>query len=127
MVQGPVVIIPSGALDKEAAVQLLAWMTSPEIVAEVAEAYSFLPTSRTALQDPRFRQNPNAQVFADLMTNPNAGPAATTRISPELNEALGRLEAEVLDKGGDPVPLLNEVQVELGARLKEARAERPSP
>jgi multiple sugar transport system substrate-binding protein len=77
MVRGPVVIVPARATDKEAAVHLLAWMTSPEVVAEAAYANSFLPTSRTAAQDPRFQQNPDFKVFVDLLTHPNAGPAIT--------------------------------------------------
>jgi multiple sugar transport system substrate-binding protein len=108
VVRGPVLIVPAGAMDKEAAVRLLAWMMSPEIVAEAAYANSLLPTSRMAAQDPRFLQTPNLAVFVDLMAHPSAQPAVTTPISPELNEALGHVEEEVLHKGNDPVPLLNE-------------------
>jgi spermidine/putrescine-binding protein len=54
VVQGPVLIIPAGAMDKEAAANLLAWMMSPEILAEAAYANSLLPASRTSAQDPRF-------------------------------------------------------------------------
>ena len=112
VVRGPVLIIPAGAMDKEAAIQLLAWMTSPEILAEAAYANSLLPTSHTSAQDPRFQQIPNFKVFVDLLAHPNAKPAVTTPISLELNEALGQVEKELLYKGGDPVPLLNEVQAE---------------
>ncbi len=127
VVQGPVVIVPAGAVDKEAAIHLLAWMTSPEIVAEAASTYGFLPTSRTVLHDARFRQNPNTQVLADLLARPNAAPLTSTGITLELNEALAGLEAEMLDKGGDPVPLLNEVQTELGVMLEEMRADSTKP
>jgi multiple sugar transport system substrate-binding protein len=120
VVRGPVVIIPAGAMDKEAAVQLLAWMMSPEVLAEAAYANSLLPTSRTSAQDPRFQQTPNVEVFVDLMAHPNAKPAVTTPISSELNGALGRVEAELLDKGSDPVQLLNEVQAEIAPKLKDA-------
>ncbi len=120
VVRGPVVIIPAGAMDKEAAVQLLAWMASPEILAEAAYANSLLPTSRTAAQDPRFQQIPNFEVFVDLLAHPNAKPAVTTPISSELNEALGQVEEELLHKGGDPVELLNEAQAEIAPRLQEA-------
>ncbi len=127
IVRGPVIILPAGAMDKEAAVQLLAWMMSPEIVAEAALANSLLPTSRTAAQDPRFRQDPGIQVFLDLLANPNAQPAVTTLISAELNEALDEIEAEVLYKGGDPLSLLNQVQAALTAKLEEALAGGGSP
>ena len=36
IVGGPVVVVPVGAVDKEAAVELLAWMMAPEILAEAA-------------------------------------------------------------------------------------------
>jgi ABC-type glycerol-3-phosphate transport system substrate-binding protein len=126
-VRGPVVILPAGAMDKEAAVRLLAWMMSPEIVAEAAHANAFLPTSRLAAQDPRFRTDPDFQVFLDLMAHPNARPAATTPICSELNEALDKVESGLLNTGGDPVPLLNEVQAELAARLEEALADYDRP
>jgi hypothetical protein len=58
-------------------------------------------------------------VFMDLMAHPNAKAAVTTPISPDLNEALGRVEVELLDKGRDPVPLLDEVQAEFAPKLKE--------
>ena len=120
VVRGPVVIIPAGARDKEAAVQLLAWLTSPEILAEAAYANSFLPTSRMAVQDPRFWQNPDFNVFVELMAHPNAQPAVTTPISLELNDALAQIEAELLHNGGDPGPRLNEVQAGISPKLKEA-------
>jgi ABC-type glycerol-3-phosphate transport system substrate-binding protein len=127
VVRSPVVIIPAGAIDKEAAVQLLAWMASPEILAEGAYAHSLLPTSRTSAQDPRFQKIPNFEVFVDLMAHPNAKPAVTTPISLELNEAMGQVEEELLHKGGDPVELLNEVQAELAPRLKEVLSYHEEP
>jgi multiple sugar transport system substrate-binding protein len=120
VVRGPAVIIPAGAMDKEQAVQLLAWMASPEILSEAAYANSLLPTSRTSAQDPRFQQIPNFRLFMDLMAHANAKPAVTTPISVELNEVLGQVEVELLNKGGDPVPLLNEVQAGIAPKLEEA-------
>jgi multiple sugar transport system substrate-binding protein len=77
-VQGPVVIIPAGALDKEAAADLLAWMMSPEIVADAADASAALPTSRVAAQDPRFRPNPDLELFLELMAGANTLPLSAT-------------------------------------------------
>jgi multiple sugar transport system substrate-binding protein len=75
LVQGPVVIIPAGAVDKEAAADLLAWMMSPRVVVEMAYATSTLPTSLMAARDPRFQEFPFFEVFVDLMADPNARPA----------------------------------------------------
>jgi multiple sugar transport system substrate-binding protein len=127
VVRGPVVILPAGAMDKEAAVQLLAWMMSPETLAEAAYANSLLPTSRTAAQDPRFQQIPSLGAFVDLLAHPNAKPAVTTPISLELNEALGQGEEELLHRGGDPVQLLNGVQAEIAPKLEEALSYREGP
>jgi multiple sugar transport system substrate-binding protein len=81
VVQGPVVIIPAGADDKDAAVSLMSWMMSPAIVADVAYETYTLPTSRTAVRDPRFQEIPYFELFVDLMANPNARPANTTPAS----------------------------------------------
>jgi hypothetical protein len=102
-------------------------MMSPEIVAEAAYANSLLPTSRTAAQDLRFQQMPSFKVFMDLMAHLNAQPALTTPISAGLNEALGQVEQELLHKGGEPVALLNEVQSELAAKLREALSYQDTP
>ncbi len=120
VVQGTVALIPSGVQDKEAAARLLAWMMSPEIVAEEMVANSNLPTSRTAAQDPRFAQIPNFDVFLNLMGHPNAKYIITTPISLEVNDRLGQIEEQVLHTGADPVPLLNEAQAELAPALAEA-------
>ena len=69
------VILPAGGRNLEAAARLLAWMMSPEIVAEGTYANATLPTSRRAARDARFQQLPNWSVFMDLLAHPNAGPA----------------------------------------------------
>lgn len=83
VVQGPVVIIPAGATDKEAATQLLAWMMSPEILAETAYAHAMLPASRTAAEDPRFRQFASLELLLDLLAHPNAAPGFGVALSTE--------------------------------------------
>jgi multiple sugar transport system substrate-binding protein len=127
VVRGPVVIVPAGARDREAAGQLLAWMMSPEIVAEAAYANSALPTSRTAGRDPRFQEMAGFGVFVDLMAHANARPSRTTPISAELNEALGDAEADLLQGGGDPVLLLNEIQAELSTEWMAVLSESGGP
>jgi multiple sugar transport system substrate-binding protein len=114
VVQGPVVVIPSGAQDKDVTAQLLAWIMSPETVAEVAHATTLLPSSVIAAQDPRFQQIPQLQVFMDLMTSSNTSATLSTPISMEVNMALAEVEKDVLHKqGSDPTLLLSEVQAEL--------------
>ena len=112
LIQGPVVFMPAGALDKAPAAELLAWMMSSEIMADAAYTIKTLPASRTAAQDSRF-QDPNMDVFMDLLAHPNATSAAMTPMKRQLNQVLGQVAEEVVRQGGMPVPLLDAAQIEL--------------
>ena len=120
VVQGTVAVIPAGAKDMEASAKLLAWMMSPEIIADEMYFNANLPTSKQAALDPRFAANPKFKVFVDLIGSPNAYWIITTPISLELNEALGLVEEQVLHTGADPKPLLEELQQEYEPKLQEA-------
>ena len=121
--QGTVALIPARARDLEASAKLLAWMMSPEIVADEMVANANLPTSKKAAEDPRFSENPKFKMFVDLMDSPNAVGAITTPISLELGEAMASVEEQVLHAGADPEPLLNEVQDKFAPMLAEALLE----
>jgi len=127
VVQGAVAVLPAGGRDKEAAAHLLAWMMSPEVMAEATHGRVLLPARRTAAQDPRFQGTPGLEVFAALMAHPNAVPGVTMPNSLEVNEALGGVEDEVLHSGGDPALLLGEVQARLAPKLAEAAAHHAGP
>lgn len=118
---GTVALIPSGAKDKAASAKLLAWMMSPQIVADEMLANFNLPTSKKAAQDPRFQENPKFKVFVDLMSSKNAKGSITTLVSSEVATGLGQIEEEVLHAGKDPAPLLKEAQATYQAKLEEAR------
>jgi multiple sugar transport system substrate-binding protein len=118
--QGTVVVIPAGAKDKVASAKLMAWMMSPEIVAEEMVANANLPTSKKAAQDPRFSENPKFKVFVDLMASPNAVPMITTPINMELSNAMGTAEEEILHTGADPKTTLDPLQAEFEPKLQEA-------
>lgn len=117
VVAGTVAVIPSGVKDKEEAAKLLAWMMSPEIVAEEMIANSNLPTSKKAAADPRFRENAKFAIFMDLMAGPNAKTAVFTSINAEVNTELGTIEEQALHAGADPLPLLEAAQTKLQAEL----------
>ena len=118
--QGTVVVIPSGAPDKEASAKLLAWMMSPEIVAEEFCFNANLPTSKKAAEAQCFKDlGPKFQVFVDLMASPNAYPMITTPLSFELNDALGSAEEAILYTGADPKTTLDAVQAEFEPKFKE--------
>lgn len=119
--QGTVVVIPSGARDKVASAKLLAWMMSPEIVAEEFCFNANLPTSKKAAEDPCFEAlGPKFQVFVDLMASENAFAILTTPISLELNDAFLTAEEEILHAGADPKMLLDQLQADYEVKFKEA-------
>ena len=113
IVQGPVVAIPSGAVDEDAAVQLLAWMMSPEIVTEISLANAMLPTNQTAAADPRFQQMPNFELFMRLLSGPNAYFSPVAIFNTELNQAIQAAEKTILrPEGQTPDAVLDEVQTQ---------------
>lgn len=120
VVQGTVAVIPSGAPNKEASAKLLAWMMSPEVVAEEFCFNANLPTSKKAAEDPCFTSNPKFKVFTDLISSPNAKIIVTTPISLEFNDAWGLVIEQVLHAGMDPKPILDDVQAEFEVKLADA-------
>lgn len=123
LLEGTVAMIPSGVQDKEAAARLLAWMMSPEILAEEMIANYNLPTSNAAAADPRFHESAKFEVFLSLMADPNATTGIYTAINAEVETALGQIEEQVLHAGADPLPLLEEAQAALQAQLDAALAQ----
>jgi multiple sugar transport system substrate-binding protein len=119
VVQGTVAVIPAGAPNKDASAKLLAWMMSPDIVAEEFCFNANLPTSKTA-KDPCFTENPKFKVFTDLMSSPNATYIITTPISLEFNDAYGLVFEQVVHNGADPKPLLDDLQAEFEPKLQDA-------
>ena len=113
-------MVPSGAKNKEASADLLAWMMSPEIVAEEMVANFNLPSSAKAAEDPRFHENAKFEVFLNLMGNPNAVAPVMSPINGEVSTALGQIEEQVLATCADPLPLLEAAQAELQPLLDAA-------
>jgi multiple sugar transport system substrate-binding protein len=120
LVSGSVAMIPSGVEDKEAAQDLLAWMVSPEIVAEEMVANFNLPSSKQAAEDERFHENEKFEVFLSLMSDANARAPILTPINAEVDTALGQIEEQVLHTCAEPLPLLEEAQAELQPQLDAA-------
>lgn len=120
VVSGSVAMIPSSAKNKEASAKLLAWMVSPEIVAEEMVANFNLPSSAKAAEDPRFHENEKFEVFLNLMGDPNAKAPVMSPINAEVETALGQIEEQVLSTCADPLPLLEAAQAELQPQLDAA-------
>lgn len=123
LVGGTVAVIPSGVRDVEASGKLLAWMMTPEIVADEMVANYNLPSSKKAAEDPRFHEDEKFVLFMNLASDPNATSHIFTSISAELNTELELIEEQVLHAGADPEPLLEEAQAKLQAMLDKALSE----
>jgi multiple sugar transport system substrate-binding protein len=123
VVGGTVAVIPSGVQSLEASGKLLAWMMSPEIVAEEMVANFNLPSSKEAAKDPRFLENEKFAAFMDMANSPNATHHIFTAISGEIFTELELIEQQVLHEGADPVPLLQEAQEKLQPMLDKALGE----
>ncbi len=119
-VGGTVVVIPSGVANPEASGKLLAWMMTPDVVAEEMCANYNLPSSKTAAKDPCFTKDENFALFMKLAMDPNATTQVFTPASTEINTELGAIEEKVLHAGEDPEPLLKEIQPKLQALLDKA-------
>ena len=120
LVSGSVAMIPAGVQNKEAAWDLMAWMMSPEIVAEEMVANFNLPSSKQAAEDPRFQENEKFMIFLDLMGDPNAKSPILTPINAEVETELGQIEEQVLHNCADPLPLLEAAQAKLQPILDKA-------
>lgn len=118
--QGSVAMIPSGVADKAAAGKLLAWMMSPEVVAEEMIANFNLPSSVKAAADPRFQENEKFKVFLELSKSPNTRSIVLNPIHSDLLTELNRIHEQVVHGGEDPEPLLKEMQAKLQADLDKA-------
>ena len=119
-VSGTVVVIPSGVADPDASGQLLAWMMTPEVVAEEMCANYNLPSSKKAAQDPCFKQDEYFSIFVELANDPNATAPVYTPASTEINTEIHKIEEKVLHAGEDPIPLLKEAQQKLQPILDKA-------
>jgi ABC-type glycerol-3-phosphate transport system substrate-binding protein len=118
--QGTVAVIPSGAKNKEASGKLLAWMMTPDILAEEMIANFNLPTTRKAAENPGFHENKKFEVFLNLMADPNAVNNIVSPIGAEVSTELGQIEEQVLHAGADPEPLLKAAEEKLQPMLDKA-------
>ncbi len=120
VVQGTVAVIPANAKNQEASAKLLAWMMSPDIVAEEMCYNANLPTSKKAAQDKCFTDNPKFKVFVDLMGSKNAYYVITTPISSEFNDAYAVVEEKILHTGADPKTELDQLQNDFAQKLLDS-------
>jgi len=122
-VGGTVVIVPASTKNKQAAAKMLAWMESPQIVADIMYEFANLPSSKKAAQDPRFKTIKNFQVFIDIMANPKSYGLLNSPVNQELNDAVGKAEEQIWATDVDPAKLMNDIQKEFEPKLKDAWAQ----
>jgi len=122
-VGGTIVVVPAGTKNKPATAKLLAWMESPQTVADIMYEFANLPSSKKAAQDPRFKTIKNFQVFIDIMANPKSNGLLNSPINQELNDAVGKAEEQIWATDVDPAKLMNDIQKEFEPKLKDAWAQ----
>jgi len=122
-VDGTIVVVPASTKNKQATAKMLAWMESPQVVADIMYQFANLPSSKTAAQDPRFKTIKNFQVFIDIMANPNSSGLLNSPINAELSDAISKAEEQIWQAGADPAKLLNDMQKEFEPKLKDAWAQ----
>jgi ABC-type glycerol-3-phosphate transport system substrate-binding protein len=119
-VAGTVAVIPSGAANKAASAKLLAWMETPDIVAEEMSTNFNLPTSKKAANDPRFHTSQKFEVFLGLISDKNATYTLTSPVGIELSTELDSIAEQVVHNGQDPGPLLKAAQAKIQPLLDKA-------
>jgi multiple sugar transport system substrate-binding protein len=122
-VGGTIVVVPASTKDKQATAKMLAWMESPQTVADIMYEFANLPSSKKAAQDPRFKTIKNFQTFIDIMANPNSSGLLNSPINAELNDAITKAEEQIWATDVDPAKLMNDIQKEFEPKLKDAWAQ----
>ncbi len=122
-VGGTIVIVPASTKDKVATGKLLAWMESPQIVADIMSTFSNLPSSKKAATDPRFKQIKNFQTFIDIMAHPKSKGLLSSPVNQELNDAIQKAEEKIWQELADPAAEMNAIQAEFEPKLKDAWAQ----
>lgn len=120
VVGGTIVVVPASTKDKQATAKLLAWMESPQVVADIMSEMANLPSSKKAALDPRFKQIKNFQVFIDIMANPKSTGLLNSPVNQELSDAITKAEEKIWQEGADPAALLNDIHKEYDPKLADA-------
>lgn len=110
LIQGPVMIIPAGAKDGDAAAELVAWLLSPERQAEAAAAFDFLPSRISALDFMTSAKYPNLAVFLSILNDKNTSAVVPLEGVREINRAVLEGERKVLHEALLPELFFSEVQ-----------------
>ncbi len=123
VVGGTIVVVPASTKDKAATAKLLAWMESPQTVADIMTQMANLPSSKKAAQDPRFAQIKNFQTFIDIMAHPKSTGLLNSPVNQELNDAVAKAEEAIWQELADPKAQLDAIQKEFEPKLKDAWAQ----
>lgn len=117
---GSVVVIPAETSNPELAGQMLEWLMRGEIIAEQMYSNFNIPTSISAFEDPRFKEDEYLSVMCELAASPNARPLDFGPIAGDMSAKLAEVEEKVLHFEQDPELLLTEAQAALQELLDKA-------
>lgn len=79
VVHGLVVSMPAGSINQVAAAQLLAWMTSHEILTQATYPKPYFQSARRQLRMRVFSKKSDLKLFMDLVARPNTRNIITTQ------------------------------------------------
>ncbi len=117
---GTVVEVPANAKNLTETGKLLEWMMEAKNQVDMMIQIPNLPSSHAAAADPRWAEQPDLQLFIDMM---NSGKAQNIYVGPVTYDILTELttiQEKVFLAGEDPAPLLKAAQETLQAKLDTA-------
>jgi multiple sugar transport system substrate-binding protein len=117
---GTVVEVPANAPNIAETGKLLAWMMEAKNQADMMLQIPNLPSSHAAAADPRWAEQPDLQLFIDIM---NSGKAQNIYVGPvtyDIITEISSIQEKVFLAGQDPAPLLASSQEALQAKLNTA-------
>jgi len=117
VIWGTTVMIPAAAPDPEASARLMAWMMLPKPQAEMMIQIPNLPSSHAAAQDARFTEDPDLQLFIELMNSPRAQNVYVSPVTYDILTEIATIQERVFFNGEDPAPLLKDAQDRIQAKL----------
>ncbi|HEY3365581.1 MAG TPA: ABC transporter substrate-binding protein [Symbiobacteriaceae bacterium] len=115
---GENLVVYKSTKNPEAAFKAIKWLTNVENSAKFAKVTGNFPVTLKAQEDPKWSSDPNMKVFAEQMKYALSRPQIDEwlKINDEL---LGSILDDMVQKGKDPKPLLDDAAAKANALIKK--------
>ncbi len=120
---GSVFVIPAACRHKDAAFELLNWLTGPDAVEEFCLAIGNVPPVIEAGNRPSFQKSPLMRFAVSLAQGHNSFGPPPIPIWPTYAREIGRAEEAATLGGKDPQQLLDDLQRRMTRELARAEAD----